>query len=210
MLNFWAEVISASTRKLWKLVKNIAIFASGTGTNAQKIIEHFEDDPEVNVRLVVSNKSDAPVLAMAENYRIATLTLKRSDFYHTNDLLKVLQDDHIDWIVLAGFLWLIPEYLVEAYQNRMVNIHPALLPKFGGRGMYGHYVHQAVKEAEETETGISIHYVNQAYDEGQIIFQATTPVTPDDTPETIAQKVRKLEHQHFPKVIEQLIKSTNV
>jgi phosphoribosylglycinamide formyltransferase-1 len=191
-------------------VKNIAIFASGTGTNAQKIIEYFENDLEVNIRLVASNKPDAPVLTMAENYRVETLILKRSNFYKTNDLLRLLRDYHIDWIVLAGFLWLIPDYLVEAYQNRMVNIHPALLPKFGGKGMYGHHVHQAVKDAGEKETGITIHFVNQAYDEGQIVFQASTPVTPDDTPETIALKVRKLEHQHFPTVIEQLIKSNNV
>jgi phosphoribosylglycinamide formyltransferase-1 len=191
-------------------VKNIAIFASGTGTNAQKIIEYFEDSLEVNIRLVASNKPDAPVLTMAENYRVETLILKRSNFYKTNDLLRLLRDYHIDWIVLAGFLWLIPDYLVEAYQNRMVNIHPALLPKFGGKGMYGHHVHQAVKDAGEKETGITIHFVNQAYDEGQIVFQASTPVTPDDTPETIALKVRKLEHQHFPTVIEQLIKSNNV
>jgi phosphoribosylglycinamide formyltransferase-1 len=164
----------------------------------------------VNIRLVASNKPDAPVLTMAENYRVETLILKRSNFYKTNDLLRLLRDYHIDWIVLAGFLWLIPDYLVEAYQNRMVNIHPALLPKFGGKGMYGHHVHQAVKDAGEKETGITIHFVNQAYDEGQIVFQASTPVTPDDTPETIALKVRKLEHQHFPTVIEQLIKSNNV
>lgn len=184
---------------------HVAIFASGTGSNARKIVEYFENKPDIGVRLVISNKADAPVLEMARAHKIDTLILNRKDFYESEQLLDQLKEYQIDFLVLAGFLWLAPSYLVRAYPRRIINIHPALLPKYGGKGMYGRRVHQAVKEAAEKESGPTIHYVNEAYDEGDIIFQATCYLQPDDSPETIASKVLRLEHEHFAPVIEQLI-----
>lgn len=186
-------------------MERIAIFASGTGSNARKIIEYFQNKPDITVSLVLSNKEKAPVLEMARGYGINTLLLSRKTFYETDRLLGQLREHHIDFIVLAGFLWLIPPYLVQAYPRKIVNIHPALLPKHGGHGMYGHHVHQAVKDASEKESGMTIHYVNEAYDEGDIIFQATCRLETQDDPETIAKKVLRLEHEHFAPVIEQLI-----
>ena len=183
----------------------IAIFASGTGSNARKIIEYFEGSSDVRIGLVVSNKKDAKVLDMATEYGIPTHVLSRHSFYETEDFLEVLSGYQIDFMVLAGFLWLIPPYLVRAYPQRMVNIHPALLPKFGGKGMYGRHVHEAVKAAGEQESGITIHFVNERYDEGDIIFQATCPVNPEDTPDTIFQKIQVLEHRHYPEVIAGII-----
>lgn len=185
--------------------KNIAIFASGTGSNAKKIIEHFEQSEKACVRLVVSNKPDAPVLDIATSYHIPVLILERADFYQTENILKKFNNYSIDFVVLAGFLWLMPAYMVEAFEGRMLNIHPSLLPKYGGKGMYGMKVHEAVKAAGDTETGITIHYVNGQYDEGGIVFQAVCPVGPDDTPEAIAQQVHQLEHRYFPEVIERLL-----
>jgi phosphoribosylglycinamide formyltransferase-1 len=184
---------------------NLAIFASGTGSNAKKIAEYFKHNPNINVSLIVSNRADAPVLEMARANGIPTLVIDRQFFYHTEDILKIFNNFSINFVVLAGFLWLVPSYLVRAFENRMVNIHPALLPKYGGKGMYGMRVHEAVKAACETETGITIHYVNERYDEGDAIFQAKCEVTPDDTPEGIAQKIHALEHRHFPVVIEKLL-----
>lgn len=186
-------------------MQRIAIFASGTGSNARKIIEYFQNKPDITVELVLSNKAKAPVLHMAGEFGIDTHILNRKDFYETDHLLGKLQEYRIDFIVLAGFLWLIPGYLVRAFPKRMVNIHPALLPKYGGPGMYGRYVHQAVKKAADRESGMTIHYVNEAYDEGDIIFQARCRIRPEDDPETIAKKVLRLEHEHFAPVIEQLI-----
>lgn len=188
---------------------NLAIFASGTGSNAKKIVEHFKHNPNINVSLVVSNKADAPVLDMARSNGIPILVIGRPFFYSTEDILKIFNNFPINFVVLAGFLWLVPSYLVKAFENRMVNIHPALLPKYGGKGMYGMKVHEAVKAAGETETGITIHYVNERYDEGDAIFQAKCQVAPDDTPEDIAQKIHALEHRHFPEVIEKLLKPQN-
>lgn len=182
-------------------MKNIAIFASGGGSNARKIIEYFADSPEVKVALVVSNKKDAGVLEIAKAHNIPTQIIHRQMFYETEELLDILRQLRIDFIVLAGFLWLIPAWLVRAYPRRMVNIHPALLPKYGGKGMYGMHVHEAVRAANESETGITIHYVNEQYDEGAIIFQARCPVAPSDTPADIARKVHELEHRHFSRVI---------
>lgn len=184
---------------------NIAIFASGTGSNAKKIIEYFEHNPEINVCLVVSNRATAPVLAMAEGFGIKTLVIDRENFYQKKDILIFFNEYLIDYVVLAGFLWLMPKYLVDAFSLRMVNIHPALLPKYGGRGMFGMNVHRAVKEAGETKSGITIHYVNEKYDDGDIVFQASCNIGPEDTPETIQKKVLMLEHQYFPKIIEKLI-----
>ena len=183
---------------------NIAIFASGTGTNARKIIEYFKENANIQVVLVVSNKATAPVLALADEYGIEKMALRRSDFYETEALLESLRDRGVTLIVLAGFLWLAPDYLVRAYDKRMVNIHPALLPKYGGKGMYGMNVHRSVKAAGDAVSGITIHYVNERYDEGDIIFQASCPLSPDDGPEDIARKVQQLEHRHFAPVVEQL------
>ncbi len=190
-------------------MKKIAIFASGTGTNAKKIIEYFRINPHIQVSFIVSNKKDAPVLDIARENNIDTLVVNRHEFYQTEQLLQHLHKRNIDFIVLAGFLWLIPEYLVRAYPNKMVNIHPALLPKYGGKGMYGKHVHEAVRVAGDRESGITIHYVNENYDEGDIIFQAKCELAPDDTPQDIASKVQALEHEHFAPVIEELLMEDN-
>ncbi|MEK7256441.1 MAG: phosphoribosylglycinamide formyltransferase [Bacteroidota bacterium] len=186
-------------------MKHIAIFASGTGSNAKKIIEHFRGHDQIAVSLVVSNKATAPVLKIAEENGIPTHVLNRKDFYENQTMLKIFNQYSIDFVVLAGFLILMPTYLVKAYEGRMVNIHPALLPKYGGKGMYGMNVHEAVKQAGDRVTGITIHYINEHYDQGDIVFQATCPVELDDSPEDIAKKIHALEHEHFPKVIEKLI-----
>lgn len=182
---------------------NIAIFASGTGSNAKKIIQHFEGHSSIRVSMVISNKATAAVLNMAQSYNIPTQVITRRSFYETDEVLETLK--HTDLIVLAGFLWLIPSYLVQAFPNKIVNIHPALLPKYGGKGMYGIHVHRAVKKAGEKESGISIHFVNEAYDEGQLIFQARCSINESDLAEDIAAKVLKLEHLHFASVVEQLL-----
>ncbi len=183
----------------------LAIFASGTGTNAEKIMEYFADRPDVSVALVVSNKANAGVLARARRFGVPTMVIDRATFYESEDILKTLNQYGIDFVVLAGFLWLVPAYLVKAFRGRMVNIHPALLPRYGGKGMYGMHVHRAVVADGERETGITIHYVNERYDEGDIVFQARCPVDPDDTPEDVARKVHALEHAHYPRVIDQLL-----
>lgn len=186
--------------------KHLAIFASGTGSNARRIIEFFHGSPEAQVVLVVSNKRGAGVLDIAREHAIPTLIVNRTSFCETTDLLAVLRDHGVDFIVLAGFLWLIPSYLVRAFPRRIINIHPALLPKFGGKGMYGLHVHTTVQAAGETETGLTIHFVNENYDEGDIIFQARCPVLPTDTPADIARRVLALEHEHFPPVIQRVIR----
>ncbi|MEQ8241944.1 phosphoribosylglycinamide formyltransferase [Fulvivirga sp.] len=184
---------------------NIAIFASGSGSNAQKIAEHFEGSADIRVSLILTNNPKAFVLERAEKLNIVSHIFNRETFYKSTDVVEVLKNNNIDFVVLAGFMWLVPGYLVEAYPNRIVNIHPALLPKFGGKGMYGDHVHNAVKQAGEKETGITIHYVNEHYDEGNIIFQAMCEVVENDTPQTIAEKVHALEYQHYPNVIEEVI-----
>lgn len=183
----------------------IAIFASGTGSNAKKIVEYFKGHPNIKVSLVVSNKENAPVLEMARSNDIPTLVINRDYFYNSENILKKLSIYNIDFIVLAGFLLLVPKYLTRKFHNRIVNIHPALLPKYGGKGMFGLNVHKAVKAANEKVSGITIHYVNENYDEGQILFQESCPITPEDSPETIAHKVLQLEHQHYSKVIENIL-----
>jgi phosphoribosylglycinamide formyltransferase 1 len=189
---------------------SIAIFASGTGSNARRIMEHFQHSDAVQVRLVVSNKADAGVLDIAREMGVETLIIHRESFYRSEAVVEDLRSRHISFIVLAGFLWLVPAYLVQAFPRAIVNIHPALLPKFGGKGMYGAHVHEAVKLAGEVETGITIHYVDECYDEGQTIFQARCPVLPADTPSDIARRVLALEHQHFPVVIEQVLMKLQV
>ena len=186
-------------------MKKIAIFASGGGSNALKIIEHFANNETIEVALIISNKSKAGVLEKAKNHNIPSLIINRTSFRETEDLLAEFQSRSIDFIVLAGFLWLIPTYLVDAFPNRIVNIHPALLPKYGGKGMYGMNVHRAVHAAKEPFSGMTIHFVNARYDEGNIIFQAQCKLLEQDSPEVISQKVLALEHQYFPKIIEKVI-----
>lgn len=168
-------------------------------------MEYFQGSSDAQVSLLVCNKPDAPVLAIAESFGIDQALINRHGFYETNDLLDVLEKYGVDFIVLAGFLWLLPPYLVQEYSGRIVNIHPALLPKFGGKGMYGKHVHEAVVAAGETESGITIHQVDERYDEGQIVFQARCPVSADDTPADVARKVQQLEHRYYPEIIGQLL-----
>ena len=184
---------------------NIAIFASGTGSNAQKIMEYFAQHPSIRISLVLSNNSQAKVLTVAQQFNIPAITFTRSQFYETDEVIHILQKHQVTWVVLAGFLWLIPVNLIRHFPDKIVNIHPALLPKYGGKGMYGARVHQAVVEAGEVNSGITIHLVNEEYDKGKIIFQASCPVTSTDTPEEVAHKVQALEHAHFGPVIEKLI-----
>ena len=190
-----------------KSLKNIAILASGAGSNAQKILEHFSDRMDISVRLIVSNKQEAGVLYIAKVASIDTFVVTRDSFYSSTDLLIELNKRNIDFIVLAGFLWLIPPYLIQHYPDRIINIHPALLPKYGGKGMYGHFVHEAVHLAKDNHSGITIHYVNEKYDEGSIVFQEKCEILPSDQPEDIAKKVQVLEHLYYPTVIDQLVSS---
>lgn len=185
----------------------IAIFASGSGSNAEKITQYFNGMPEIGVSLILSNNPNAYVLERAKMLDIESVTFSREEL-KSSKVLEVLQQHQIDFIVLAGFLLLVPENLVEAYPNRIVNIHPALLPKHGGKGMYGDKVHEAVKSSRDLETGITIHYVNNRYDEGELIFQAKCAVTESDTPKTVADKVHALEYQHYPHVIETVINNS--
>jgi phosphoribosylglycinamide formyltransferase-1 len=184
--------------------KRIAIFASGTGSNARNIMAYFSTREDVRVALLVCNKPDAPVLRIAHDFSIPTLIIDRSDVQEGNTpLLHALTHTYaIDFILLAGFLWKIPATLVAQFPKRMVNIHPSLLPLHGGKGMYGMRVHEAVCAAAERESGITIHYVNEHYDEGAVIFQARCPVSPDDSPGEVARKVQELEHRFFPRVID--------
>jgi phosphoribosylglycinamide formyltransferase-1 len=186
--------------------RNIAIFASGSGTNAQRIIEYFSGNPKISVALILSNKPDAYVLVRAKNLNVPSVVFDRHSFYETDDIIKLLKKKKIDFIVLAGFLWMIPVNLILAYPGRIINIHPALLPKYGGKGMYGERVHEVVIQSGDKVSGISIHYVNEKYDEGNIIFQAKCEVLPGDTPETLAQRIHQLEYQHYPEVIEKLLR----
>ena len=183
----------------------IAIFASGTGSNALKIMEHFAGNAETVVCLVVSNKDDAGVLLYAKQHQVNTLVINKSDFYSDRSIVPDLEKAGINFIVLAGFLWKVPDAIINAYSNRMINIHPALLPKYGGKGMYGSRVHEAVLAAGDTTSGITIHLVDEHYDNGKIIFQATCPVAELDTPETLADKIHALEHRHFAGVIDEYI-----
>ncbi|UBM59914.1 phosphoribosylglycinamide formyltransferase [Marinilongibacter aquaticus] len=186
-------------------MKNIAIFASGSGSNAETIIRHFEHSEEVKVSLILTNNAEAGVIARGKRLNVPTLVFSRQNFSKSDAVVDLLKNQHIDFVVLAGFLWLVPSNLIKAFPNKIVNIHPALLPKYGGKGMWGHFVHEAVVANKEKESGITIHYVNENYDEGQIIFQASCAVTANDSPEEVAQKVQKLEHEHFPKVVESLL-----
>lgn len=186
-------------------MRKIAIFASGGGSNAEAIIQHFKDSALVQVALIVTNKSTAGVIARADNHQLPYRVINRSILNDEEKMLPILKDHNIDFIVLAGWLQLIPSFLVKAYKDSIVNIHPALLPAYGGKGMYGMHVHRAVKENKEMTSGMTIHLVNEEYDEGKHLFQASTLLDPTDSPEDIAAKVLKLEHKYYPKVIEYLI-----
>jgi phosphoribosylglycinamide formyltransferase-1 len=182
----------------------LAIFASGNGSNAEKIIEYFADHQVIEVALIVSNKADAGVLNIAKRYAIAANVISVKDLNRSEVMLAKLQEKEIDFVILAGFLLKIPDFLIQKFDRRIVNIHPALLPKFGGKGMYGIHVHQAVKTANESETGMTIHFVNEHYDEGQIILQKSCAVHPNDTVEDIAKNVLQLEHTYFAPEIEKI------
>ena len=191
-------------------MKNLVIFASGSGSNAENIIRYFASKPDFCVKKIYCNVPGAYVLERARQLQVPACVFTREEFRNPDKLLRRLQDEGTDFIVLAGFLWLVPPCITAAYPNRIVNIHPALLPAYGGKGMYGHHVHEAVLAAGEQQSGITIHYVNDRYDSGDIIFQATCPVLPDDTPDTLAARVHELEYQHFPRVIEEtVLKSAN-
>lgn len=186
-------------------MKNIALFASGEGTNAQNIIDYFKSSATIKVALVVSNKPSANVLKRAKQEGVDTLIIEREAFFESDQIIQQLNSANIDLIVLAGFLWKLPENLIAAFPNKIINIHPALLPKFGGQGMYGMHVHKAVVEAKEKESGISIHFVNAHYDEGEIISQHTCALSTTDTPEMVAKKIHALEKEYFPRAIENVI-----
>ncbi len=183
---------------------NIAIFASGSGSNAEKIAKHFKNNSKINVSLILTNNKDAGVIERANKLNIPCYVFDKEAFKGM-EVLNILQENDIDFIVLAGFLWLIPKKYIEAFPKKIVNLHPALLPKYGGRGMYGHHVHEAVIANGESESGITIHYVNEAYDEGAIIFQAKYAIEPSDSAMDIAAKGQVLEHRHFPEIIEKLV-----
>jgi phosphoribosylglycinamide formyltransferase-1 len=186
-------------------MRNIAIFASGSGTNAENIIKYFSTRNTAKVCLVLSNKRQAQVLKRAEDNGIRTVFFEHKEFYVTGKVLRYLVLYKIDFIVLAGFLWLVPENIIEQYPGRIINIHPALLPSYGGKGMYGEAVHKAIIENKEAQSGITIHYVNKLYDKGDIIFQTKVAVDPSDSPSTLAEKVHALEYLHYPKIIEDLV-----
>ncbi len=191
-------------------MKRIVLFASGSGSNVENIVRHFQGDPNVVIAGVLVNKRDAKVLDRCDKLNISALYFNRTAFYDTNCVLDVLRSLKPDLIILAGFLWKVPEKIIANFPKKIVNIHPALLPKYGGKGMYGDHVHQSVKDNGDAETGITIHYVNENYDEGAVIFQAKTTVLPKDTVETIAEKVHGLEYEHFPKTIAKLLASPNI
>ena len=184
---------------------NIAIFVSGSGTNCENIIRYFQNSDKVNIALVLSNRADAYALERAKNLNVPSVVVPKADFMSEQVLIPIMKEYHIDFIVLAGFLLMIPDFLLKAYPRGIVNIHPSLLPKYGGKGMWGHNVHEAVKAAGETESGITIHWVSEVCDGGEIIAQYRTPLSPDNTPDDIAARVHILEMEHFPKELEKVL-----
>lgn len=183
----------------------VSLFASGSGSNVANIIQYFKGDARIKINHVFCNKADAYVLTRAKNADIATTIFSRTEFYQSEMVLEKLKLLHTDFVVLAGFMWLTPAYLVDYFPNKILNIHPALLPKYGGKGMYGNFVHQAVVANQESESGITIHFVNEHYDEGKIVMQAKTKILATDTAEDVAQKVHQLEYQYYPSTIEKTV-----
>ena len=190
-------------------ITRVAIFASGAGSNAEKIIQHFQEHPTIYISLIVSNKKGAGVLTIASQNQIPSLLINRSDFYNNDTDIELFKKTGIDFIVLAGFLWKMPENFIKAFPNKIINIHPALLPKYGGKGMYGHFVHEAVISNKEKESGISIHFVDEIYDHGNIILQETCTISKEDDANSLAKKVQVLEHTHFAKCIEAVIEKNS-
>ncbi|MDC6404347.1 MULTISPECIES: phosphoribosylglycinamide formyltransferase [Maribacter] len=190
-------------------VKKIVLFASGSGSNVENIVRYFDKNDNVQIEAVFTNKRNAQVLDRCNRLNVNAIYFNRHSFLGGDFVLNILKGIQPDLIVLAGFLWKIPEDMVDAFPNKIINIHPALLPKYGGKGMYGMNVHTAVKENKETETGITIHYVNAQYDEGAVIKQVKTVIFANDSPANIAEKVHHLEYEHFPKVIEDILKTQN-
>lgn len=205
----WSRMSGKKTNTEHQHLVRIAIFASGAGSNAKKIIEYFNNSKDIQIGLIVCNNPAAGVLAIAAANNIRVLILERERFSKGDGYLPELKRPGINFIVLAGFLWKLPPVLINAYPKKIINIHPALLPKYGGKGMYGHHVHDAVIANKEKQSGISIHFADERYDHGEIIFQATCDLTDADTPETLAQKIHLLEHQHYPAVIEAVLKKQN-
>lgn len=187
----------------------VAVLASGSGTNAEEIFKYFRNHPSIQVVLLLSNNPLAYALERAKKYNIPSKVFTRSEFRESEEVLIWLQKRSVTHLVLAGFMWLVPDYLIKSYPHHIINIHPALLPKFGGKGMYGMHVHEAVQAAGEKETGITIHEVNERYDEGKILFQAKCEVSPSDTADEIANKVHQLEYQHYPSIIEEWISKSH-
>ena len=187
--------------------KHISIFASGAGSNAQKIIDHFRNSDSVKVVLIVCNKPGAGVINIGEKENIPVLLIEKERFFRGDAYVPVLREVKTDLIVLAGFLWKVPARLIEAYSKRIINIHPALLPKYGGKGMYGQFVHEAVLKSGDEKSGITIHYVDEHYDNGDVIFQTTCDVMKEDNAETLAQRIHQLEHKHFPVVVEEVVRA---
>ncbi|CAH8287591.1 phosphoribosylglycinamide formyltransferase-1 [Mariniflexile fucanivorans] len=190
-------------------MKRIVIFASGSGTNAENLIKFFHNRENASVIQVLTNNPHAKVLDRCKTLGVSALSFNKIALTKTNDVLNILKASKPDLIVLAGFLWKFPEFILDEFPNKVINVHPALLPKFGGKGMYGMYVHEAVVANKEPETGITIHYVNEHYDEGAIIFQAKCNVTSSDSAENVAAKIHELEMEHFPKVVDDLLNSKN-
>ena len=186
--------------------KRIAIFASGSGSNAQKIMEHFKRNSEAEVVLILTNNPQAYVLQRADNFEVPSHIFTRREFYETDEVIRLLKNLQVDLIVLAGFLWLVPVALLKSFPNRIINLHPALLPKYGGAGMYGDHVHKAILANKEEESGITIHFVNEQFDEGEIIHQSKFKIDKDDNLEMVKFKGQQLEHHHFPRVVEALLK----
>jgi phosphoribosylglycinamide formyltransferase-1 len=184
---------------------NIAIFVSGSGTNCENLIKYFADDKQIRTAVVISNRSDAYALVRAERLGVPSIVINKAQMNDESYLMPILQKYEVNFIVLAGYLLMIPDYLINAFPRRMINLHPALLPRHGGKGMWGHHVHEAVKAAGDTETGMTVHYVSNVCDGGEIIAQFSTPLTPDDTPDTIAEKEHVLEMEHFPEVVRKVI-----
>lgn len=187
---------------------NLALFASGNGSNVENIVQYFANNDNVNIKLILTNNPKAGVIDRMKKYNLPVIIFNKIEIYTTDYIVDLLRQSSIDYIILAGFLWLIPEKIIDVYENKILNIHPALLPAYGGKGMYGNHVHQKVVENRETKTGITIHIVNKEYDKGKILFQAICPVFSYDTVETLADKVHRLEYQYFPQVIKSFIYST--